>query len=29
MMNNVNGSGIEKIYRFSFAKVIKFSMGEI
>jgi hypothetical protein len=27
MMNNVNGSGIGKICHFSFAKVIKFSMG--
>jgi len=28
-MNNANGRGIEKIYHFSFAKVIKCSMEEI
>jgi hypothetical protein len=27
MMNDVNGRSTEKIYHFSFAKVIKFSMG--
>jgi len=27
MMNNVNGCGIERIYHFSFAKVINFQWG--
>jgi len=29
MMNNVNGRGTGNTYHFSFAKVIKFTMGKI